>query len=289
MSTPLRTSCGGVDAAALPGERPDGLNRSAPDQRRRRGSKDRKTWHSPSSTPSRTSSALRGAGASISPDGTRMAFLGPWRTRLNIWVRDLEPGSEPRPVTADETRSVQSFEWADDPRRLLHLQDDGGEQRWYLHRADLDTPGSEAVDLTPFPGTTVLGFAPSPVRPGKVTLLLNTRDLGTFDPHELDAPVPARSGARPATVRGRRGRGARVREPREPDGRVRGRRPLHRPVPGRTVRAEPTAAPPSDWSPRTAPRPVRGADRFVPTAPYFTEPPHQLARARRPGHARPTP
>lgn len=128
----------------------------------------------------------RRTSASISPDGTRIAFLAPWRNRLNIWVQDLEAGSEPRAVTADETRSVQSFEWADDPRRLLYLQDDGGDQRWHLYRVDLGTPGSEAVDLTPFPGTTVLGFAPSPVHPGKVILLLDTRDLATFDSHELD-------------------------------------------------------------------------------------------------------
>ncbi|MFL1376697.1 MULTISPECIES: S9 family peptidase [unclassified Nocardiopsis] len=130
-------------------------------------------------SPQRTSAA-------ISPDGTRIAFLSPWKNRLNVWVQDLEPGSEPRPVTADETRSVQGFEWADDPRYLLYLQDEGGDQRWHLYRVDLDTPESAAVDLTPFPGTTVLGFAPSPVTPGKVTLLLNTRDAATFDSHELD-------------------------------------------------------------------------------------------------------
>ena len=49
-------------------------------------------------SPSRTS-------ASISPDGTRMAFLAPWRNRLNIWVQDLDDASGPRAVTADETRS----------------------------------------------------------------------------------------------------------------------------------------------------------------------------------------
>ncbi|MFD6095826.1 alpha/beta fold hydrolase [Nocardiopsis flavescens] len=128
----------------------------------------------------------RRTSASISPDGTRTAFLAPRGNRLNIWVQDLEPGSEPRAVTADGTRSVQGFEWADDGRWLLYLQDDGGDQRWHLYRADLEAPEAEAVDLTPFPGATVMGFAPSPVRPGKVTLLLDTRAPGTFDSYELD-------------------------------------------------------------------------------------------------------
>lgn len=29
------------------------------------------------------------SGASISPDGTRLAFLAPWRNRLNVWISDL--------------------------------------------------------------------------------------------------------------------------------------------------------------------------------------------------------
>ncbi|GAA1451404.1 hypothetical protein GCM10009602_50230 [Nocardiopsis tropica] len=84
--------------------------------------------------------------ASISPDGTRIAYLAPWRNRLNAWVQDLDGGSEPRCVTADETRSVVRYEWADDPGRLLYLQDSGGDENWHLFRVDLDDPGSEADD-----------------------------------------------------------------------------------------------------------------------------------------------
>jgi hypothetical protein len=43
--------------------------------------------------------------ASISPDGTRIANLAPWRNRLNVWVRsvesDLGPHLDARCVTAD--------------------------------------------------------------------------------------------------------------------------------------------------------------------------------------------
>jgi len=124
--------------------------------------------------------------ASISPDGARIAFLAPWRNRLNVWVQDLDPGSEPRCVTADETRSVMSYAWTDDPRRLLYTQDDAGDENWHLHRVDLDDPSAAAVDLTPFPGAKVLGFEASLGRPGKVTLSLNARVAGEFDIHELD-------------------------------------------------------------------------------------------------------
>src|SRR5687768_6914260 len=75
------------------------------------------------------------AGATISPDGTRLAYLAPWRNRLNVWVQDLdsdgrEGGDEPRCVTADETRSVYFYSWTHDSRWLLYMQDSGGDEHW---------------------------------------------------------------------------------------------------------------------------------------------------------------
>ncbi|MBR8741207.1 S9 family peptidase [Nocardiopsis sp. MG754419] len=124
--------------------------------------------------------------ATISPDGTRIAFLALWKNRLNVWVQDLDSDAEARPVTADETRSVQSYEWADDSRRLLYVQDDGGDENWHLYRVDLDAPDAAAVDLTPFPGARVLGFEPSLGRPGRVTLVINARTPTEFDTYELE-------------------------------------------------------------------------------------------------------
>lgn len=126
------------------------------------------------------------ASASISPDGTRIAFLAPWKNRLNVWIQDLESDSEPRCVTADETRTVQRYSWTDDPRFMVYLQDDGGDENWHVHRVDLDDPEAPAVDLTPFPGAGVVAFEQSPSRPGKAIVALNARDAAEFDLHELD-------------------------------------------------------------------------------------------------------
>ena len=78
------------------------------------------------------------SGASISPDGTRIAYLPPWKNRLNVWVQNLDSDADPRCVTADETRSVLSYEWTDDPRWLLYLQDSGGDENHHVYRVDLD-------------------------------------------------------------------------------------------------------------------------------------------------------
>ena len=125
------------------------------------------------------------AGATISPDGTRIAYLAPWRNRLNIWVQDLDGATEPRCVTADETRSVYLYSWTHDSRHLLYMQDTGGDENWHLHRVDLDEPGSAAVDLTPFPNTRV-SYELLKARPGKAIVQHNARNPELVDAYELD-------------------------------------------------------------------------------------------------------
>lgn len=125
------------------------------------------------------------AGASISPDGTRVAYLAPWRDRLNIWVQSLEGDDTPQRVTADDTRSILHFSWTDDPRWLLYLQDTGGDENWHVLRVDLDHPDSEAVDLTPFPGV-MSAYEPLPDKPGKALVYSNKRGPQSMDAYELD-------------------------------------------------------------------------------------------------------
>ncbi|MFD3919468.1 alpha/beta fold hydrolase [Streptomyces sp. NPDC058595] len=124
--------------------------------------------------------------ASISPDGTRIACLAPWRGRLNVWVESVEADGEARCVTADDNRSVHIYHWTDDPRWLLYQQDGDGDENWHLFRVDLTDPDAAAVDLTPFPGVTLLGFEQPVTRPGKALLHLNHRNPVEFDLYELD-------------------------------------------------------------------------------------------------------
>ncbi|OBB61508.1 peptidase [Mycobacterium sp. 852013-51886_SCH5428379] len=125
------------------------------------------------------------AAATISPDGTRIAFLAPWRNRLNVWIEDLDTeNAEPRRITADENRSIMNFDWTDDPRWMIYLQDTDGDENWHIHRIDLDDPDAPAVDLTPFPGA--LAAPLREVRNGKVPVLLNNRVPTLFDIYELD-------------------------------------------------------------------------------------------------------
>jgi dipeptidyl aminopeptidase/acylaminoacyl peptidase len=123
--------------------------------------------------------------ATISPDGTRIAYLAPWKNRLNVWIENLDGDTEPRCVTADETRSVYIYRWTRDSRWLLYMQDSGGDENWHIYRVDLEHPESPAVDLTPFPGVRS-DFDLLKGRPGKAMVQLNKRDPQLFDAYELD-------------------------------------------------------------------------------------------------------
>ena len=124
--------------------------------------------------------------ASISPDGTRLAYLAPWRGRLNVWIEGLDSGEEARCVTADDHRSVHTYHWTRDPRWLLYEQDGDGDENWHLYRVDLGVPGAPAVDLTPYRGAKVLSFELPVTRPGTAIVQLNPRDPAEFDLYELD-------------------------------------------------------------------------------------------------------
>ncbi|MFF3641679.1 alpha/beta fold hydrolase [Streptomyces sp. NPDC002564] len=126
------------------------------------------------------------AAAAISPDGTRLAWLAPWRDRLNVWVQSLDGTEEARCVTADDRRSVHTYHWTDDPRWLLYEQDGDGDEHWHIYRVDLDDPDAGAVDLTPFPGATAVGLETMVSRPGKVLVRINHRDPTEFDLYEID-------------------------------------------------------------------------------------------------------
>jgi dipeptidyl aminopeptidase/acylaminoacyl peptidase len=121
--------------------------------------------------------------AVISPDGTRIAYLAPWRDRLNVWIETLDGDEPARCVTADETRSVQRFEWAG-PDYLLYLQDTGGDENDHVFRVDLAS--EEVVDLTPFEGARVLGLEQPVDRPGTAMVHLNARNRALFDLYEID-------------------------------------------------------------------------------------------------------
>jgi len=85
----------------------------------------------------------------ISPDGARLAWIAPDDGVLNVWLRTVGEDDD-RVVTSDRDRGIRIFFWGPDNRRILYLQDTGGDENWRLHDVDLAT--LETRDLTPFDG-----------------------------------------------------------------------------------------------------------------------------------------
>ena len=125
------------------------------------------------------------AAATISPDGTKIAYLAPWKNRLNVWVQDVDSAEDARRLTADDNRSVIGYRWTDDPRWLLYVQDNDGDENWHVYRVDLENPDAPAVDLTPFPGAKALVDLPAGL-PGKLIVQLNNRKAELLDVYLVD-------------------------------------------------------------------------------------------------------
>ncbi|MFD3430244.1 S9 family peptidase [Nocardia fluminea] len=132
------------------------------------------------------------SGASISPDGTRIAYRAPAHGRRNVWVRGIhEDHDDAICVTHDARRGITTYYWTDDPRWLLYLQDTDGNEDWHLYRVDLDAPDEPAVDLTPMaPGSRVFGAEPSAEVPGTVLVWMNQRPM-FIDVFRLDVVTGA--------------------------------------------------------------------------------------------------
>ncbi|RDD84352.1 S9 family peptidase [Streptomyces parvulus] len=122
---------------------------------------------------------------SISPDGSKIAYLAPWQNRMNLWIEDVDPPGRPRRVTAED-RGLLSYHWTGDSRWLLYTRDQGGDENRHVYRVDVENPDSAAVNLTPFPGARITDLVLPAAHPDKAVFCANIRDLAQFDLIEVD-------------------------------------------------------------------------------------------------------
>jgi dipeptidyl aminopeptidase/acylaminoacyl peptidase len=119
---------------------------------------------------------------SISPAGTRLAYLAPVDGVLNVWVGSVG-GGDLKPVTDDRDRGIQAFFWAHDDRHLLYVQDRGGDENWHLYAVDLVLGGTR--DLTPFDNVQAQVVAADKRFPGELLLGINKDNEQLHDVYRL--------------------------------------------------------------------------------------------------------
>jgi dipeptidyl aminopeptidase/acylaminoacyl peptidase len=123
------------------------------------------------------------AGAQLSPDGRRLAYLAPLDGVLNVWVGAVD-GDDFRPVTRDTDRGIRLYAWAHDNRHVIYLQDTGGDENWRLHKVRLEDERVE--DLTPFERVQAQIVAYEKRRPHELLVALNRDDERLHDVYHLD-------------------------------------------------------------------------------------------------------
>ncbi len=120
----------------------------------------------------------------ISPNGSRLAYLAPVDGVLNVWVGPTSEPAAARPVTADTDRGIRTYAWAEDDRHLVYLQDTGGDENWHLHVVDLEHGGSR--DVTPYDNVQAQVIGLSRRHPGKVLVGMNRDNPQLHDAYMLE-------------------------------------------------------------------------------------------------------
>ncbi len=138
-------------------------------------------------------------GAELSPDGTYLAFLKPYKDTRNVWVKKTsEPFSAARLVTADTKRPIPGFFWSRDSRYILFVQDNAGDENYNVYAvnpADQPAAGQDAPparNLTDAKGARALIYAVPKAMPDVIFVGLNDRDASWHDLYKVTLSTGAR-------------------------------------------------------------------------------------------------
>lgn len=119
---------------------------------------------------------------SLSPDGTKLAFLAPYQNRKNIFVQKIGDTTAAVRVTHIIDRDLNSFFWANDDY-LVYVRDYGGDENYRIFSVKAN--GSQEKDLTPFPGVKVEIIDDLEDDEEHLIIGMNKRNPQIFDPYRL--------------------------------------------------------------------------------------------------------
>ena len=120
----------------------------------------------------------------LSPDGKRIAYVGPdGKDVMQVWVQPLEGDAKAKVVTADRKRGIRQYQWTEDGKGILYLQDTDGDENFHVHGVDL-TSGN-VRDYTPLQGVRADIVATSPTEPDSVLVQMNARSRAAMDVYRV--------------------------------------------------------------------------------------------------------
>ncbi|GLH73957.1 hypothetical protein GETHLI_24590 [Geothrix limicola] len=148
------------------------------------------------------------AGAQLSPDGTWIAFLKPYKDTRNVWVKKVgEPYSKGRLITADPKRPIPGFFWSRDGKQILFVQDKDGDENYNVYAVDPAAPPAagkevpEARNLTAAKGARAQILSVPKGDPDTIYVGLNDRDAAWHDVYKVKISTGERTLVRKNTER----------------------------------------------------------------------------------------
>ena len=121
-------------------------------------------------------------GFSISPDGDRIAWLAPWKNRLNIFVKNMSTNQTTR-ITGSTSRDIYGYFWVGNDH-IVFGQDSGGDENVHTFSAAID--GSGDTDLTPFENTRTNLLDDLENDKDHILITMNRDDPRVFDVYKLN-------------------------------------------------------------------------------------------------------
>ncbi len=147
-------------------------------------------------------------GAQISPDGKYLAFVKPWKSTRNLWVKKTEePFSSARLLTTETKRPIGTWLWSRDGKYIAYVKDHDGDENFNVYTVDAaaapppsaDAPSSR--DLTGLKGVRVQLINTSKKDADIFYIGLNDRDKAWHDLYQLSISTGERTLIRKNTER----------------------------------------------------------------------------------------
>ncbi len=118
----------------------------------------------------------------ISPDGKYFSFMGPYESRMNIFVQEIGSDTAIR-LTSEKDRDIAGYFWKS-PTRIVFLKDTGGDENFKLY--GVNTDGSNLKCFTDFPKVRTEIIDDLYDFPDELIIGLNKRNPEVFDPYRLN-------------------------------------------------------------------------------------------------------
>ena len=119
----------------------------------------------------------------ISPDGDYIAYLGPYNSRLNIYVQPADITAAPVRVTSGTERDITYYFWKNNTT-LLYIKDAAGDENYKLYAIDRD--GTNKRDLTPEQNVRIEVIDELTDFPDEVIIAMNKNNPALFEPYRLN-------------------------------------------------------------------------------------------------------